>query len=95
MEKLLIVDDDDEIRTQMKWGFSKEYAVTLAKTGNDALAWFKKNIPHVVTLDLGLPPHENGTEEGFRCLEEPSFQAVPDHQEKWIGYRTLPMQADH
>ncbi|HEX9135482.1 MAG TPA: PEP-CTERM-box response regulator transcription factor, partial [Nitrospirota bacterium] len=26
--------------------------------------------PRVVTLDLGLPPHENGTEEGFRCLQE-------------------------
>ncbi len=70
MEKLLIIDDSDEIRTQLKWGLGKEYAVTLAKDGTEALALFKKNLPRVVTLDLGLPPYENGTEEGFRCLQE-------------------------
>jgi two-component system NtrC family response regulator len=70
MGKLLIVDDSDEIRTQLKWGLGKEYSVLLAKDGNEALSLFRKNEPKVVTLDLGLPPHENGTEEGFRCLRE-------------------------
>ncbi len=70
MEKILIADDNDEIRTQMKWGFANEYAVSLAKDGKETLALFKKNAPRVVTLDLGLPPQENGTEEGFRCLQE-------------------------
>ncbi len=70
MEKLLITDDSDEIRTQLKWGLGKEYAVVPAKDGREALALFKENAPRVATLDLGLPPHENGTEEGFRCLQE-------------------------
>jgi two-component system NtrC family response regulator len=70
MEKLLITDDSEEIRTQLKWGLSKDYAVVLAKNGDESLALFKKNTPRVVTLDLGLPPHEEGTEEGFRCLQE-------------------------
>jgi two-component system, NtrC family, response regulator len=70
MEKLLITDDSDEIRNQLKWGLSKEYSVILAKNGDESLALFKKNTPSVATLDLGLPPHENGTEEGFRCLHE-------------------------
>jgi two-component system NtrC family response regulator len=70
MEKLLIIDDSDEIRTQLKWGLGKEYAVILARDGQETLALFNKNEPRVVTLDLGLPPHENGTEEGFRCLQE-------------------------
>jgi two-component system, NtrC family, response regulator len=70
MEKLLIADDNEEIRTQLKWGFNKEYTLILAKDGKEALALFKKNAPRVATLDLGLPPHENGTEEGFRCLQE-------------------------
>ncbi len=70
MEKLLITDDNEEIRTQLKWGFSKEYSVALAKDGVEALALFKKNMPRVTTLDLGLPPHADGTEEGFRCLQE-------------------------
>ena len=70
MEKLLITDDSDEIRTQMKWGFSKEYDVILAKDGKESLALFTKYMPRVTILDLGLPPHENGTEEGFRCLQQ-------------------------
>ena len=70
MEKLLITDDNEEIRTQLKWGFSKEYVLLLARDGAEALALFKKNNPRVTTLDLGTPPHENGTEEGFRCLQE-------------------------
>jgi two-component system NtrC family response regulator len=70
MEKLLIVDDSEEIRTQLKWGLGKEYNITLAKNGAEALTLFQKNKPRVVTLDLGLPPHENGTEEGFRCLQD-------------------------
>ncbi len=70
MEKMLIVDDSEEIRTQLKWGFSKEYSVALARDGEDALASFAKNMPRVTTLDLGLPPHADGTEEGFRCLQE-------------------------
>jgi two-component system, NtrC family, response regulator len=70
MEKLLITDDSDEILTQLKWGFSKDYAVTLARDGKEAILQFTRNMPRVATLDLGLPPHENGTEEGFRCLQE-------------------------
>ncbi len=70
VEKLLITDDSDEIRTQLKWGLGKEYSVLLAKDGKESVALFKENAPRVATLDLGLPPHENGTEEGFRCLQE-------------------------
>lgn len=70
MEKLLVIDDSDDIRTQLKWGLSKEYAVIPAKNGDESLTLFIKNMPRVATLDLGLPPHENGTEEGFRCLQE-------------------------
>lgn len=70
MEKLLIVDDDGDIRKQLKWGLGKEYDVLLACDGGEALSLFKKHKPRVITLDLGLPPDEDGTEEGFRCLEE-------------------------
>ncbi len=70
MEKLLITDDNEEIRTQLKWGLGTDYSVVPAKDGQEALALFKQNEPRVATLDLGLPPHEDGTEEGFRCLRE-------------------------
>lgn len=70
MEKLLITDDNDEIRTQLKWGLGADFSVLLARDGEEALALFKQHSPRVVTLDLGLPPDEEGTNEGFRCLQE-------------------------
>jgi two-component system NtrC family response regulator len=70
MEKLLIVDDNAEIIKQLKWGLGKEYDLYSAKNVTDAYALFVKQQPKVVLLDLGLYPLENGTEEGFRCLEE-------------------------
>jgi two-component system NtrC family response regulator len=69
MEKLLIVDDTEEIKTQLKWGMGSDYTVFLAGNCAKALALFRKQKPKVVTLDLGLPPDEEGTTEGFRCLE--------------------------
>ncbi len=70
MEKLLIVDDSEDIRKQLKWGFSTEYTVLSSGDGKEALALFLKHRPKVVVLDLGLPPHAEGTDEGFRCLQE-------------------------
>tara|TARA_Y100001954_G_scaffold233254_2_gene286192 strand:- start:38214 stop:39569 length:1356 start_codon:yes stop_codon:yes gene_type:complete len=71
MQKLLIVDDNDEIRRQLKWGLSRSnYELFFASDGEEALKLFRKHSPPVVTLDLGLPPNENGVEEGLRCLTE-------------------------
>lgn len=70
MEKLLIVDDNEEIRQQLKWGLACQYSMLLAADGRDGMAQFRKQQPKVVILDLGLPPHEDSSEEGFRCLAE-------------------------
>lgn len=70
MERLLIVEDSDEIRKQLKWGLGKDYNLLFAGNAGEALSLFKKNRPKVVTLDLGLPPHEEVPDEGFKCLEE-------------------------
>ena len=68
MEKILIVDDNPDIRQQMKWGLSEQYTVLLAGDVNEGLDIFNKYKPSVVVLDLGLPPHENSSVEGFRGL---------------------------
>jgi two-component system NtrC family response regulator len=70
MDMILVVDDNEDIRKQLKWGLGKEYEVSFAEDGKEAINLFKKNKPKVVTLDLGLPPHADGAEEGLRCLEE-------------------------
>lgn len=68
--KLLIVDDDEEIRTQMKWALAKDYDVALAEDRTTALEQFAAAQPAVVLLDLGLPPHPGSPEEGLAVLSE-------------------------
>ena len=70
MEKLMIVEDNEDIRSQMRWGLGKDYEIIVAGNRQEAVFLFKKHSPPVVTIDLGLPPDEEGAEEGFRCLEE-------------------------
>jgi two-component system NtrC family response regulator len=70
MEKILIVDDNPDIRQQLKWGFGEEYEILLAGDASRALALFKSHQPKVAILDLGLPPHEESAVEGFGCLAE-------------------------
>ena len=69
-QRLLIVDDDEDLRTQMKWALAKDYEVTLAEDRESALAALAAKRPAVVTLDLGLPPQPAGVEEGFAILDE-------------------------
>src|ERR1017187_5500648 len=68
--KLLIVDDDEEIRTQMKWALAKDYEVSLAEDRPSALEMFRTTQPSVVLLDLGLPPNPSNPEEGLAILSE-------------------------
>jgi len=68
MKKLLIIDDNSDILQQLKWGLGDEYSILLAGDVNEGVGLFKKNQPNVVILDLGLPPHENSSVEGFRGL---------------------------
>jgi two-component system NtrC family response regulator len=70
MKKILIIEDDDDIQQMMKWGLSKDYNVIQALNKQSAIRLFNKNQPLVVTLDLGLPPDENNSDEGLSCLRE-------------------------
>ena len=67
--KLLIVDDDEDLRTQMKWALAGDYDVLLAEDRETAMAMMASKRPPVVTLDLGLPPRPAGVEEGFAILD--------------------------
>ncbi len=68
---ILIVEDNADIRKQLKWGLSEdEYELHFAADALEALEIYRRFKPWVVTLDLGLPPYEDDVTEGFRCLEE-------------------------
>ncbi|MBI4529436.1 MAG: PEP-CTERM-box response regulator transcription factor [Deltaproteobacteria bacterium] len=68
LDRLLIVDDNEEIRTQLKWALVKDYEVFVAGDRSTALEVFESQRPAVMTLDLGLPPLPQDVEEGFETL---------------------------
>jgi two-component system NtrC family response regulator len=65
---LLIVEDDEDIRTQLKWALASNYEVALAEDRVRAVAAFTANRPTVTLLDLGLQPRPNEPDEGLATL---------------------------
>jgi len=68
--RLLIVDDQEGIRTQLHWGLAERFDVTLAATSQEATEAIRSQSFDAVTLDLGLPPDPGGASEGLRVLEK-------------------------
>jgi two-component system NtrC family response regulator len=67
--KLLIVEDDPGLLSQLKWCF-EGYDVFTAEDRESAIVELRRHEPMVVLQDLGLPPEPEGVEEGFQCLAE-------------------------
>lgn len=67
---VLIVDDDDDIRTQLKWALCGSYDVFFGEDRPSAVEAFRTHHPDVVLLDLGMPPMPAGPEEGLSALAE-------------------------
>jgi two-component system NtrC family response regulator len=68
--KLLIVEDEETIRGQMRWAFAEVYEVLLARDRKSALEKVRTDRPPIILLDLGLPPSPRRGEEGMRALGE-------------------------
>lgn len=68
-QTLLMVEDDPGLQKQMKWSFER-YDVHFASNREEAIAQLRRLEPKVVTLDLGLPPDQDSTSEGFKTLQE-------------------------
>ena len=67
--RVLIVDDDPALREMLAMGLEAAgYAVAQAQSREAALQALDGFHPHVVVLDLGMPPHEHGLEEGLAVL---------------------------
>jgi two-component system NtrC family response regulator len=67
--KLLIVEDDPGIQSQLRWCF-EDYAVVVASERSSAIGELRRHEPPVVLQDLGLPPDQDGVAEGFETLKE-------------------------
>jgi DNA-binding NtrC family response regulator len=54
-ENILIVDDDNSIRTAMSMTLNGKYFVSTAENGTTALKFLNKQKPELILLDIGLP----------------------------------------
>lgn len=73
---LLVVEDDPGLQKQICWALDRYETVTAADV-EGALAQVHRHSPPVVTMDLGLPPRPDSTEEGFSLLEQ-ILKIAPD-----------------
>ena len=56
MKKIMIVEDDENIRELLEMYFTKAgFSVITAENGREALELFKREKPHLVILDLMIP----------------------------------------
>ena len=66
---LLVVEDDPGLQKALRWAF-EGFKVITAEDRESAIAHLRRYEPHVVTLDLGLPPDPGGASEGLATLQE-------------------------
>jgi two-component system, NtrC family, response regulator len=67
---LLVVEDDESIRTQLKYALRDEYTLAFAGSRSEAIVALRDSPPDLVSLDLGLPPSPDTAEEGLQALKE-------------------------
>jgi two-component system NtrC family response regulator len=67
--KLLVVEDDVGLQSQLRWCFDR-YEVLTAADRPSAVAQVRRHEPPVVLQDLGLPPDATGVSEGMASLAE-------------------------
>jgi len=66
---LLIVEDDIGLQSQLRWHFD-QYETVVADNRQDAIAALRLHEAAVIIQDLGLPPDEDGVDEGFKCIQD-------------------------
>jgi two-component system NtrC family response regulator len=69
-KKLLIIEDENSVAKQLRWGLDKEYDITTVSDADQARPLLASGVFPVATLDLGLPPHPDTPRQGFELLEE-------------------------
>ena len=98
--RLLVVEDNESLRKQMKWSLAEDYAVQLAENRAQALSLFLEHHPPVVTLDLGLPPdlveaeaaryeglHDGGLAEPVRPFDRPVLERLTRRAYRDVAFR--------
>jgi two-component system NtrC family response regulator len=74
-KKLLIIEDENSVAKQLRWGLDKDYDITAVSDADQARPLLASGAFPVATLDLGLPPYPDTPRRGFELLEEISSMA--------------------
>jgi len=67
--KILLVDDEENVLTQMRLVFEPDYEALISSNEEEAIQVFRDNKPAVVISDLCLKPHDPSDLGGMRLLE--------------------------
>jgi two-component system NtrC family response regulator len=69
-KKLLIIEDENSVAKQLRWGLDKGYDITTVTNADQARPLLASGVFPVATLDLGLPPYPDTPDQGFELLEK-------------------------
>jgi two-component system NtrC family response regulator len=69
-KKLLVIEDENSVAKQLRWGLDEEYEITIVSDASQARPLLASGVFPVTTLDLGLPPYPDTPQQGFELLEE-------------------------
>ena len=83
--KLLIVDDDEEIRTQMKWALTQDYEVMLAEDRVGALEAFRAIARRDIARSWACRRKPNDPDEGLAALSGMLAPTAPRRSSSFPG----------
>jgi DNA-binding NtrC family response regulator len=75
--KVLVVDDDDAVRSGLYWALASDYQVLQAASREEACALIADENIEVVVSDLHLPPNVNDISEGLALIDVARAQDPP------------------
>ena len=74
---VLVVDDDDTVRSGLYWALASDYQVVQASSRDEACALINDEEIEVVVSDLHLPPNVNDIAEGLALIDVARAQDPP------------------
>jgi len=74
---VLVVDDDDAVRSGLFWALTSDYQVLQASSRDEACTQMNNEVIDVVVSDLHLPPHIDDIAEGLALIDVARAQDPP------------------
>jgi two-component system, NtrC family, response regulator AtoC len=74
---VLVVDDDESVRSGLYWALTSDYQVLQASSRDEACALINDEEIHVVVSDLHLPPNTDDISEGLALIDIARSQDPP------------------